>query len=471
MRTVSITLNDMAIANIQLGFVGENNTTQVIFNCKEIFENNPNAVQSLTVTPPEGEAYPVVTTRVGDTVVWTVSSSDTAYDGEGNVQLTFTDGSEVIKTYNAKTTILESATPGGTAPDPVQNWIDEAEAVLESLDGLTVEAETLEPGSSATAEVSEDPEDGHRHIDFGIPQGEKGDTGETPSFSIGTVTTGAAGSDASASITGTDEEPVLNLTIPQGLKGDAGNGDMLAPAYSTSATYKAGEYVTYNGGLYCCISDISTAESWTAAHWRSTDFGKDVSALKSAFNDITGNSIIEMSESGRYINLSGTTADVNNPSTTSNHVRYGAIRCSQGDIFTISASGGYGSRAYGFVAQNGSILRVAPELYTCDNLVLTAPANSYWLVVNDQSNPWKISYIGKLLDTRVSETQAEAGNNKLIKNGSIKPTFVPSGVIWVNKTIDSNGNLSQNTDSTRAITQNLIDVSGYTRIEWTASAI
>ena len=54
MRTVSIKLKDMAIANIQLGFVGENNATQVIFESKEIFDENPYAVQLLVVTPPEG---------------------------------------------------------------------------------------------------------------------------------------------------------------------------------------------------------------------------------------------------------------------------------------------------------------------------------------------------------------------------------------------------------------------------------
>ena len=51
-----------------------------------------------------------------------------------------------------------------------------------------------------------------------------GENGATPSFSIGTVTTGEAGSSASASITGTAENPVLNLTIPRGDKGEEGGG-------------------------------------------------------------------------------------------------------------------------------------------------------------------------------------------------------------------------------------------------------
>ena len=49
--------------------------------------------------------------------------------------------------------------------------------------------------------------------------------GITPDFSIGTVQTLDAGSNATASISGTKENPVLNLGIPQGLPGEGGNSD------------------------------------------------------------------------------------------------------------------------------------------------------------------------------------------------------------------------------------------------------
>ena len=58
------------------------------------------------------------------------------------------------------------------------------------------------------------------------PTGPKGDTGDTGpagppnSLAIGTVTTGAAGSSASASITGDAPSQTLNLTIPRGNVGD-----------------------------------------------------------------------------------------------------------------------------------------------------------------------------------------------------------------------------------------------------------
>lgn len=50
--------------------------------------------------------------------------------------------------------------------------------------------------------------------------GPKGDPGSTPNLTIGTVTTGT---DAAATITGTAEAPVLNLTLPKGEKGDKGD--------------------------------------------------------------------------------------------------------------------------------------------------------------------------------------------------------------------------------------------------------
>ena len=51
------------------------------------------------------------------------------------------------------------------------------------------------------------------------PQGPKGDAGATPNITIGTTSTLPAGSDATASITGTPENPVLNLGIPKGADG------------------------------------------------------------------------------------------------------------------------------------------------------------------------------------------------------------------------------------------------------------
>ena len=152
---------------------------------------------------------------------------------------------------------------------------------LSEIENLSVTVTTLPAGSSATASYS------NGVLSLGIPKGDKGDTGATPNFSIGTVTTGAAGSSASATITGTDEAPVLNLTIPRGDTGEV-NAMSIAQEYSSSATYAVGDYVFYNGALYRCITAITTAEAWTAAHWTAAVLGDDVSDLKSALTNVEG---------------------------------------------------------------------------------------------------------------------------------------------------------------------------------------
>lgn len=71
-----------------------------------------------------------------------------------------------------------------------------------------------------------------------IPRGPKGDTGATNVISIGTVTTGAAGSSAAASMTGTAPAQTLNLTIPRGDTGAQGPAGSLASVASGTSEMK-----------------------------------------------------------------------------------------------------------------------------------------------------------------------------------------------------------------------------------------
>lgn len=60
-------------------------------------------------------------------------------------------------------------------------------------------------------------------------KGDPGRTGETPNIKIGTVQTLDPGNQATASMTGTPENPLLNLGIPKGEKGDPGEGSEAEP--------------------------------------------------------------------------------------------------------------------------------------------------------------------------------------------------------------------------------------------------
>lgn len=67
--------------------------------------------------------------------------------------------------------------------------------------------------------------------DIGAVKGPKGDTGNTPAFSIGTVT---SGSTASVTVGGTTDNPTLSFVLQPGDKGDTGNAATIAVGTVTS---------------------------------------------------------------------------------------------------------------------------------------------------------------------------------------------------------------------------------------------
>lgn len=136
--------------------------------------------------------------------------------------------------------------------------------------------ETGEPGTDAEVTMTGDaPNHGLRFViprgnkgDKGSPgakgdkgeqgspgaKGDKGDTGATPNLTIGTVTTLEAGQNATASMGGTAESPVLNLGIPRGAKGEPGQGG--------GGTYYVelnGNYPNYTLSETTPLTDITAA--------------------------------------------------------------------------------------------------------------------------------------------------------------------------------------------------------------------
>lgn len=87
--------------------------------------------------------------------------------------------------------------------------------------------------------------------DSGIFKGDRGENGLTPNLTIGTVTTLSAGSNATATITGTTSSPVLNLGIPKGRDGSGGSTGEGIPGEA--------------GGYYTPSVDSSGNLSWLAS--------------------------------------------------------------------------------------------------------------------------------------------------------------------------------------------------------------
>jgi len=107
-------------------------------------------------------------------------------------------------------------------PSQFEQFVSIVHDEVEEVTGMSAEASTLPAGSDATASYS----DGV--LSLGIPRGADGADGKdgadgvTPDIDIGTVETLETGVPAYANITGTVENPSLNLGLPKGNTGDTG---------------------------------------------------------------------------------------------------------------------------------------------------------------------------------------------------------------------------------------------------------
>ena len=136
MRTVTYRLADLEKkVSIHIGRLGENEVTRVQIDAGSLFAEYPDAVASMSVENPEGVKYPATVTRDGDMVIWDVRDSDLAKAGHGEIQWTFTENGAIIKSAIARTSIGRSIVGDGEAPDPLEDWIEHAEDVLEQVDG------------------------------------------------------------------------------------------------------------------------------------------------------------------------------------------------------------------------------------------------------------------------------------------------------------------------------------------------
>lgn len=294
-----------------------------------------------------------------------------------------------------------------------QNTAD-ARAAADAIDGMTVTATTLDPNESATATVTD--VDGHKSIEFGIPRGN-------------TVAT-----------------------------------DIIAPDYA-DLTYpvKAGQPCIYNDACYVAKQDISSSESWTAAHWQEMTISEQMDALvkvsetqptdpantlwivdddvneytvptieehnelKSAINQIGTYGISYNPTIGGFINMGGGVGStVSLTPTTKASWGYAIVDVVPGERFIITTTGGNNSRAYGVVDSSNELLVVSNADVTLTDFNLTIPNNGAKLIINVYApSPYSIvnsriidkNYIDARTNNKISMTWTDGAF--LLSNGSL----------------------------------------------------
>ena len=328
MRTLTYQLRDLKKAMICIGFEDENNRTQVRIDCGEVFAEYPNATVTMKVQAPKGGIYPATVTREENVILWTVRDCDVANKGSGEFQLTFTDGTTVIKTCVGRFHVDRSLKGSGTAPSGVQDWLENAEKVLEQVES----AEIHQPMIGL---------DGYWYK-WNQEAGEYVSTG-----------TKAQGQDGQP---GTDATP-----------------DLIAKDYADLSFPVAKDSFCYHDGkLYQAKQAIQTSEEWTAAHWQETTVEEQITAQKSDIQLKTG----ELSE--ETIVLSDAIGYSNNISVKiSSLANDGHFWNSQGDTAILADHAeyrtynaipiAYGEHYHIKIYQKGSA-KQHPVLLTDDNL-------------------------------------------------------------------------------------------------------
>lgn len=252
------------------------------------------ATVKIQATKPSGFGFSVAGTVSGNAVSFTTTAIMTDEAGRFPAELEITKDSVVIGTANfimwgEANPHPEGTTDGqqGTIIPELTLLVERVEAAASSVLDMEVVANTLPAGSQATYSYDED----LNKATFGIPQGEAG--------------AGAAG--------------------------------VVADAYSSSKTYKVGDYVLHNSNLYRCTTAITTAEAFTAAHWTQIVLANDVSDLKTDFNDIT-----EQTRNLNNVDMGQYVVNQDGDLVVANNTYYGMSRyipVQGGTLYTISFYG------------------------------------------------------------------------------------------------------------------------------------
>lgn len=132
MRIVKKPTSPVSDVGILLGRQGENNVSQVVFDLTWLIKKYGDGTAVLVHQRNKDIApYICTTARDGNTITWTLSNLDTAYDGWGEAELRWTVGTSLAKTLIYKTMVIRSITAGSTIPAPLESWYEQMIAYID----------------------------------------------------------------------------------------------------------------------------------------------------------------------------------------------------------------------------------------------------------------------------------------------------------------------------------------------------
>lgn len=143
---------------LKLGKCGESNVRQITFDISKWIEEFGTGSAALLVLRPEDDAPYITTTSLVDgVVIWSVSSTDTAYPGIGECELQYVADGYVKKSKIWKTMTLKSLEDAGEAPDPESGWVadllEQIQSMIDDIDACSCEIATDEEVEEMLKEI------------------------------------------------------------------------------------------------------------------------------------------------------------------------------------------------------------------------------------------------------------------------------------------------------------------------------
>lgn len=429
------------IKMLRLGQRDENLSRSLTFDCSDWLEQYPEAsIHVLFRRPGESAIVPMSTTLEGTTLTWLIHDFEVGKTGIGNAEFRAVDTaglrrkSRIIPCSIEETllgddeTVLytqdqvdetlahigeaaqsalaakaseeaaalsaseagESAVSAGTAADVAVSARDAAQAAQTAAETAQHQAEAAQSGVHADAEAAEQAKVAAQAAQASAQGAASQASADRTAAESARADAEAAATHAEAVVEGIDQAGADQVAAVNAA------GQAQVTAVNQAGATQVGNVNTAGTTQVNAVQAKGTQviNSIPADYSALTD---DVTELKSAIDHsdacvgmITGGTPIQFSnrEKKQYIVTNGTTVQWDTPAVSSGtKIKWAVVPCQPGDKFTINGRGGGSDRLWAFADSAKNILDPrAGSGAVATNLVITAPENAAWLILNTETD-------------------------------------------------------------------------------------